>query len=125
MPLIAGCLFIRSDTITNKNKIKGTYHEKWFVDWLNSLPGIGAKRVPLSGALGGEYTGDIHLEINGRKLIGEVKYRDKSGFPSPFTTIENRDILLFKRSRGTPKTLVIMSGEQFEELMKCHNTSQS
>jgi hypothetical protein len=105
--------------MANRNKSKGTYHEKWFVDWLNQIKAkIEAKRVPLSGSLGGEYSGDIHLYLNGRKLVGEVKYRDKSNFPSPFSVLENRDIAFYKRRRGTPQTLVIMTGEQFQQLME-------
>lgn len=102
--------------MANRNKNKGTYHEKWFVSWLQSI-GLKAKRQPLSGSLGGEYSGDIKLEINGRELVAEVKYRDTSGFPSPFSVLENRDIALYKRRRGTPQTLVIMSGDMFAQII--------
>lgn len=105
--------------MANRNKSKGTYHEKKVVDWLNTIEAqIEAKRVPLSGSLGGEYSGDIHLYINGQKLVGEVKYRDKSNFPSPYTVLENRDIAFYKRRRGTPQSLVIMTAEQFQQLME-------
>ena len=106
--------------MANRNKNKGTYHEKWFVKWLKEQ-GIKAKRQPLSGSLGGEYSGDIKLELNGHELVGEVKYRDKSNFPSPFAVLESRDIAFYKRRRGTPQTLVIMSGETFEQLMENNN----
>lgn len=103
----------------NKNKSKGTYHEKWFVEWLNQIEAkIEAKRVPLSGSLGGEYSGDIHLYIDGEKLVGEVKYRDKSNFPSPFSVLDKRDIAFYKRRTGSPQTLVIMTGEKFKQLME-------
>jgi hypothetical protein len=105
--------------MANHNKSKGTYHEKWFVTWLNKIKApLEAKRVPLSGSLGGEYSGDIHLYLNGKKLVGEVKYRDKSSFPSPFTVLEGRDIAFYKRRRGTPQTLVIMTGENFQQLLE-------
>ena len=112
--------------MANRNKTKGTYHEKWFVKWLTEI-GIKAKRQPLSGSLGGEYSGDIKLEIEGQKLLGEVKYRDVSNFPSPFKVLEGRDIAFYKRRRGTPQTLVIMSGEIFQQLMEKQNgiTEQS
>ena len=103
--------------MVNRNKTKGTYHEKWFVKWLNSI-GIKAKRQPLSGSLGGEYSGDIKLEVKEIQMVGEVKYRDKSNFPNPFSVLEGRDIAFYKRRRGTPQTLVIMSGEMFEQLME-------
>lgn len=105
--------------MANRNKSKGTYHEKWFVDWLNQIKApLEAKRVPLSGSLGGEYSGDIHLYINGQKLVGEVKYRDKSSFPSPFSVLDKRDIAFYKRRTGSPQTLVIMTGEQFKQLLE-------
>jgi hypothetical protein len=108
--------------MANRNKSKGTYHEKWFVDWLNKIKAqIKAKRQPLSGSLGGEYSGDIKLEIKGLEMVGEVKYRDAASFPSPFKVLEGRDIAFYKRRRGTPQTLVIMSGDKFKQLMENDN----
>ena len=105
--------------MANRNKNKGTYHEKWFVEKLNEIEApIEAKRVPLSGSLGGEYSGDIHLFIEGHKLVGEVKYRDKSNFPSPYKVLEGRDIAFYKRRSGTPQSLVIMTFEQFQQLLE-------
>jgi hypothetical protein len=51
-------------------------------------------------------------------LVGEVKYRDKSNFPSPFTVLEGRDIAFYKRKTGKPQTLVIMSGEEFAKIIQ-------
>ena len=102
--------------MANKNKSKGSYHERWFVNWLKEI-GIKCKKVPLSGALGGEWSGDIHLTLGGRDLVGEVKYRDKSNFPSPYTVLEGRDIAFYKRRTGKPQTLVIMDGELFAHLL--------
>ena len=108
---------LRKGHMANNNKSKGTYHEKWFCKWLEKI-GIKNYRVPLSGALGGEWSGDIHLtSLVGRKLVGEVKYRDKSNFPSPFTVLEGKDIAFYKRRTGKPQTLVIMDGDLFEEIV--------
>jgi Holliday junction resolvase len=101
----------------NKNKTKGTYHEKWIVDWLNDM-GIPAKRQPLSGSLGGEWSGDVIVQLMGHRLVGEVKYRDLSGFPSPFSVLTNRDIAFYKRRRGAPQVVVVMSGDTFQRLME-------
>ena len=97
--------------MANKNRNKGNYHERWFVNWLQTL-GFQAKRQPLSGSLGGEYSGDIIWELGGHRLVVEVKYRDKSNFPNPFNVV--RDVLFYKRKTGTPKTLVIFDGDVFE-----------
>ena len=67
--------------------------------------------------VGGEYSGDIILNIKGQRLVAEVKYRDKSNFPNPFNVLDKRDIALYKRKVGKPNTLVIMSGEQFVKLI--------
>ena len=97
--------------MANKNRDKGNYHERWFVNWLQEL-GFQAKRQPLSGALGGEYSGDIIWKLGRLELVVEVKYRDKSNFPNPFTVV--RDVAFYKRKVGTPKTLVIFDGDVFE-----------
>lgn len=97
--------------MANKNRDKGNYHERWFVNWLQEL-GFTAKRQPLSGALGGEYSGDIIWKLGRLELVVEVKYRDKSNFPNPFTVV--RDVAFYKRKVGKPKTLVIFDGDVFE-----------
>jgi Holliday junction resolvase len=97
--------------MANKNRDKGNYHERWFVNWLQEL-GFTAKRQPLSGALGGEYSGDIIWKLGRLELVVEVKYRDKSNFPNPFTVV--RDVAFYKRKTGKPKTLVIFDGDVFE-----------
>lgn len=98
--------------MANKNRDKGNYHERWFVNWLQEL-GFTAKRQPLSGALGGEYSGDIIWKLGRLELVVEVKYRDKSNFPNPFTVV--RDVAFYKRKVGKPKTLVIFDGDVFEQ----------
>ena len=68
------------------------------------------------GSLGGEYSGDIVWEFRGLRLVVEIKYRDKSSFPSPFKVLENRDIAMYKRrTGGKPQTIVIIDGDVFEE----------
>jgi len=108
--------------MANKNKQKGMYHERRIVEWLHTT-GVKAKRQPLSGALGGEYSGDIKIELLGYELVVEVKYRDLSNFPSPFKVLDNRDMAIYKRRTGSPQTIVILKGEVFEQLMeKIHVT---
>jgi hypothetical protein len=57
----------------------------------------------------------------GHRLVGEVKYRDLSGFPSPFSVLEQKDIAFYKRRSGTPQLVVVMSGETFQQLMEKPN----
>ena len=102
--------------MASKSKLKGTYHEKWFVKWLADQ-GIEAKRQPLSGSLGGEFTGDLKLKLKGKDLIAEIKYRTTNRFPSPFTVLTGRDIAFYKRRTGKPQMVVIMTAETFDLLM--------
>ena len=106
--------------MANKNKQKGSYHERKIEDWLNQV-GIQSERQPLSGALGGKYRGDIKAEICGMELIVEVKYRDKSNFPSPFSVLEGRDLAIYKRRTGSPQTIVILTAELFEAMVNKEN----
>ena len=108
---------LRERNMANKNKSKGYYHERKICEWLKKI-GIKAKRQPMSGALGGEYSGDIKLQLMGYELVAEVKYRDKSGFPSPFSVLDNRDLAIYKRRNGAPQTIVILKAEVFEKLME-------
>ena len=85
--------------MANKTRDKGNYHERWFVNWLQEL-GFQAKRQPLSGALGGEYSGDIIWKLGRLELVVEVKYETSHGnFPNPFTVV--RDVAFGKRNRHT------------------------
>ena len=101
----------------SKSKIKGSYHERWFLKWLTKL-GFSVKKQPLSGSLGGEYSGDLVIDIADEKLIAEIKYRDASSFPNAFSVLEGRDIAFFKRKVGKPKTCLIIDGDVFERLWK-------
>ena len=109
--------------MVSKSKAKGSYHERWFLKLFNSL-GIKTKKQPLSGSLGGEYKGDLTIEIDGQVLFVEVKYRDKSNFPSPYKVLEGRDIAFYKRRTGKPQTLVIMDGDLFAELVGEYGTKK-
>ena len=84
--------------MANKNRNKGIYHEKWFETWLKKI-GMNVKRQPMSGALGGEYIGDLLINHNDQRFICEVKYRDKSTFSSPFSLFSNKDIVLSKHKQ--------------------------
>ena len=76
------------------------------------------KKVPLSGSLGGEHTGDIKLVVNGKEYVVEIKYRAVDKFPSVFKVLEGKDIALYKRKTGDPKWVAIIPDKLFEELFK-------
>ena len=105
----------------SKSKIKGNYHENWFVKLFNSWK-LPAKKVPLSGSLGGEHIGDIKLVINDKEYVVEVKYRAVDGFPNPFRVLENRDIALYKRKNGNPRWIAVISDKIFKEVINGKST---
>lgn len=85
---------------------KGARVERELVNALKAA-GIPAERVPLSGAAGGSYTGD--LVINGRYRV-EVKARkDGKGFTQLEDWLGDNDLLILKRNHGDP--LVVLPWE--------------
>ena len=72
------------------------------------LHGIAAVRVPLSGAVGGRFAGDIVLPLMGRDLCVEVKAR-ADGFRELYSWLDQRDVLIVKADRQEPLVIVRLS----------------
>lgn len=91
-----------------KSKRKGYAGEREIV---SLIPG--AKRVPLSGSMGGEYGNDIVLPNGWR---AEVKRR-KSGMKQAYDWLEqsNPDVVLYRADRKT--WIAIMTMDKLMELM--------
>ncbi len=73
---------------------KGLRTERNIVNLLQDH-GLAAERVPLSGAAGGKYAGDISVPVLGRDRIGEVKCR-KDGFKELYAWLAANDFLVVK-----------------------------
>ena len=70
---------------------------------LHQDAGIPASRVPLSGAAGGEFAGDLHV----LDLRAEVKSRkDGSGFKQLETWLADHDMLFVRRDRHKPMVVL-------------------
>jgi|TARA_R110002020_G_scaffold36666_2_gene110408 hypothetical protein len=90
---------------------KGLRIEREIVNKLRAF-GVPAERVPLSGAAGGSYTGD--LLVSGEKA--EVKGRkDGTGFALLYRWIEGVKYLIVKTDREQP--LVVMELDQFASIL--------
>jgi hypothetical protein len=61
--------------------------------------------MPLSGAVGGRFSGDVVVPLMGRDLCVEVKARAE-GFRELYSWLTERDVLIVKADRQEP--LVIM-----------------
>lgn len=101
--------------MSNRSKAKGSRIEREIVE-LHIELGHKGERVPLSGSLGGKYSGDVVLDI-GVQLRGEVKAR-KSG--AGFATLEkwlgDNDLLFLRKDHCKP--FVAMPWRTYEMLLK-------
>jgi Holliday junction resolvase len=87
-----------------RSRAKGSRTERGVVNALKAS-GIAAVRVPLSGAVGGRFAGDIVLPLMGRDLCVEVKAR-ADGFRELYSWLEGRDALIVKADRREPLVVV-------------------
>ena len=83
---------------------KGNRLERAIVRLLQDA-GLAAERVPLSGAAGGSYLGDLTVPCLGRDLVVEAKAR-ASGFQQIYSWLIDRDVLVVRADRREP--LVIL-----------------
>jgi hypothetical protein len=86
---------------------KGARTERSIVNTLQAH-GFAAVRVPLSGAVGGRFAGDIVLPLTGRDLCVEVKAR-ADGFRELYCWLHQRDVLIVKADRREPLVVVRLS----------------
>lgn len=78
---------------------------------------LGGRRIPLSGAAGEDYAGDIEVPGLG---IGEVKRR-RDGFRQLYGWLEGRDFLAVRADRKD--WLIVIPIERFKELLRGRNMS--
>ena len=95
-----------------RSRDKGNRIERELVDLHHAL-GIGAERVPLSGAAGGSFTGDLRVEGIG---VAEVKARgDGGGFVTIEKWLGDNDVLFLRRDRRKP--LVVLPWNTYAKLI--------
>ncbi len=98
--------------MTNRQKHKGNRVENQMVKLLLDAD-IPAQRVPLSGQVGGLFSGDIRIAEN---YTAEVKARKNGeGFATIQRWLGENDFLFLKQDRRSP--LVVMTWEIFITLM--------
>ena len=90
-----------------RSRSKGARTERSIVNALRAS-GIAAVRVPLSGAAGGRFAGDILLPVMGRDLCVEVKAR-AAGFRELYSWLTSRDVLIVKADRQEPLVVLRLS----------------
>lgn len=88
------------------SKRKGDRIERELVALHREL-GIEAARVPLSGAAGGDFSGDLHLTLGERRLRAEVKTRGNGdGFKTLERWLGGNDLLFLRRDWAEPPVLL-------------------
>lgn len=87
-----------------RSRDKGNRVERHLVRLFQDA-GFAAERVPLSGAAGGSYLGDLTVPLLGIDRIVEVKAR-RDGFRELYGWLERRDILIVKADRREPLVVV-------------------
>jgi hypothetical protein len=90
-----------------RSREKGARTERAIVSALQSA-GLSGQRVPLSGSVGGRFTGDVVLPLMGRDLCLEVKARAQ-GFRELYSWLDGRDVLIVKADRQEPLVVVRLS----------------
>ena len=89
------------------SRSRGARTERGVVNSLKAS-GITEVRVPLSGAVGGRFAGDIVLPLMGRDLCVEVKAR-ADGFRELYCWLDQGDVLIVKADRREPLVVVRLS----------------
>jgi hypothetical protein len=67
--------------------------------------GFAAERIPLSGAAGGKFTGDLSVPLLGIDRRVEVKVRG-GGFKEIYRWLVDRDLLVIRADRQKPLVVV-------------------
>jgi hypothetical protein len=91
----------------HRSRNKGARTERGIVKVLQAN-GAAAVRMPLSGAAGGRFAGDVILPLLGRDLCVEVKAR-AAGFRELYSWLTGRDVLIVKADRREPLVVVRLS----------------
>ncbi len=111
--------------MSSRSKQKGDRAEYKVRDWFISMD-FKSRRVPLSGALGGDLAGDVSVKgLLNRELIAEVKSRsNKNCFWKTIKKfLADHDFLFLYEDRTDP--LVVMPVHLLEEIIRSNNERQS
>jgi len=98
-------------------KRKGSRIELEVAKALDAIPGVSARKTPLSGAMGGVWSGDIRCAIRstGEDFVVEVKAR-KNGFKVLDGWLEGNDVLVVRADRSDPR--VYLTWDAFAGLLE-------
>ncbi len=104
-----------------RSRDKGNRAERALVRYLQTH-GFAAERVPLSGAAGGRFVGDLLLPLLGVDRAIEVKVR-ANGFRELYSWLDGRDMLIVRADRREP--LVVLPLELGAEIAQAAERGKS
>ena len=98
-------------------KRKGSRVELEVAKRLDAIEGVRAQKTPLSGALGGYWSGDIRatIEATGEDFVVEVKAR-RDGFKVLDGWLGKNDVLVVRADRTEPR--VYLTFDAFARLLE-------
>jgi hypothetical protein len=100
----------------NPRRLKGDRRERQTLSRLRSI-GLPGCRVPLSGAAGGDFTGDLRVRLACCDLTAEVKgRRGGEGWKTVKSWLATHDMLFLIEDRRDP--LVVMPWKTFALLVE-------
>ena len=102
------------DPMGKASRDKGGREERAIVNSFQAV-GIGAERIPLSGAAHGSFAGDVTIPVMGEDWRGESKVR-ATGFKQLYEWLGSHK-LLFVRSDRNPR-LVVLRESDFLRIVK-------
>jgi hypothetical protein len=100
---------------------KGAREERAIVNTWQDF-GLAAERVPLSGAAGGSYVGDVSIPLLGKDRVFEAKVR-ANGFKQIYEWLGD-NFGLFIRSDRNPR-LVVLREADLIEIIRCGESYRS
>ena len=102
-----------------RHKQKGDRVERRIVA-LHKMAGVVAERIPLSGAAGGSFSGDVRIDTdvnNGGCLLGEVKARKgATGWKTIKGWLGNNDVLFLVEDCCEP--LVVLTWASYQAVLQ-------
>lgn len=104
----------------NPQRQKGDRFERVVVDMFNSA-GQPAQRVPLSGAAGGHFAGDIKTEWLGQPKTLECKKR-ADGFKEIYKWLDDHDGLVIAADRKQP--IICLPLDNFLDILSIFDLQQ-
>jgi Holliday junction resolvase len=100
--------------MSNPSKRKGDAFERDVAEFFRSC-GYTAARMPMSGALGGDLSGDVRTALTTRDFVIQCK-RERNGWKRLYDWFEDHDMLALRADRK--ETIYCFTESSLREVIK-------